>query len=141
MEEVLPTAHTTYSAAIAVKDLFLLVIIVEKITNFAEIACELDSTFFAILLWSLYMPTLQAFDLFDGMAVHLVVLFRVKLVFVPYFVVAESTVEELETCRAPFLTSTLVVDASIFWIYWFLFFFLLFTTAAIIKVHLIQYLL
>lgn len=62
MEGFVTTSDAAYSALVAMIDFLLNLIIVEEITDTAEVGSKLYVTIFAVLLWFLYMLTIQAFD-------------------------------------------------------------------------------
>lgn len=112
MEVVFSATNSADSAALAVKVLLFLPVIVKKVANIAKVASKLNTTLLALLLWLLDSLALHAPDLLDGFSVKLVVFLWIHLIVVLDLIVAQPADEEFEALGAPLLTSALVVLAA-----------------------------
>ena len=112
MIKLLLGTYTTDAAAVAMKRLLLIPLIIVHITYAAEVLAELYAALLTILLWFLNMFALETAYLGDGMPIHLMVLLRVHLIIVPLFIVAKAACEEFFAPRAPLLAPGSVMLAA-----------------------------
>ena len=112
VEEFLLRTDTTYATSVAVERLLLVPLVVEHVAHGTEVLAELYATLLTILLRLLYVLTLQASYFLDRVAIHLMILFRVHLVIIPFGVVAKTTREEFFALDASAFAPFAVVLAA-----------------------------
>ena len=112
MIKLLLGTYTTDAAAVAMKCLLLIPLIIIHIAYAAEVLAELYAALLTILLWFLNIFALETAYLGDSMPIHLMVLLRVHLIIVPLFIVAKAACEEFFAPRAPLLAPGSVMLAA-----------------------------